>query len=208
VIPNGVAEHSNQKPDSRPPALLSSLPSPQTPFLLFVGRLSQQKGIEPLIEQVDKLLEPLPNYHFVLLGDGPLMDQLGALIQASNHRSRVHLLGWQPMAQSWMPFASLLLLPSKYEGMPNVVLEAMQSGIPVVAFNVEGIAELLGENSIQVVTDGLPQFIQRIHQLALDSRLAGQISQHNKQRVAEDFRLEDQLAKYELLYEQLLAASK
>jgi glycosyltransferase involved in cell wall biosynthesis len=202
VIPNGIAERKNQDPSTRPTALQACLPSPQTPFLLFVGRLNQQKGIDALLQQLDAILEPLADYHFVLLGDGPMMQTLRDLIQASQCGPRVHLLGWQPAAHTWMPHARLLLLPSRYEGMPNVVLEAMQAGIPVVTFHVEGISELLGEDNLQVVTDGIPQFIRRIHQLSTDSTLARKLAQQNMQRVAENFRLEDQLAKYERLYQQ------
>jgi glycosyltransferase involved in cell wall biosynthesis len=206
VIPNGVIP-SDEQVTTRPEALQGCLPSTDTPFLLFVGRLSDQKGIAPLIEQADSLLEKLPDHHLIALGDGPLKDSLQNQLQTTKHGSRVHLLGWQPAAHQWMKFAKLLLLPSKYEGMPNVILEAMQSGIPVVSFNVEGVEELLGKENIQIVSGSLSEFISRVHQLSIDSVLSSQLAADNRRRVAEDFRLDDQLAKYEELYLQLLDTS-
>jgi glycosyltransferase involved in cell wall biosynthesis len=91
--------------------------------------------------------------------------------------------------------------------MPNVILEAMQSGIPVVSFNVEGVEELLGKENIQIVSGSLSEFISRVHQLSIDSVLSSQLAADNRRRVAEDFRLDDQLAKYEELYLQLLDTS-
>lgn len=207
VIPNGIADQREHEPDAVPPALQACLPTLQTPFFLFVGRLSEQKGIMALLQQVDSLLDPLPNHHFVLLGDGPLKENLQSLIQAAQNGSRVHLLGWQPAAQSWMRHAEMLLLPSNFEGMPNVVLEAMQAGIPVVSFDVEGMTELLGQRSIQVVSGSIEQFIERVHHLANDAKLASEVVRENRQRLADNFRLEDQLAKYEKLYEKLLSTS-
>jgi glycosyltransferase involved in cell wall biosynthesis len=201
VIPNGVDLEPTRLNDCGRPQLLSScLPTTDCPFVLFVGRLSEQKGILPLIEKADELLELLPNHHLVLLGDGPLRSRLEDTIQQREYAARIHLLGWQPDATLWMRHADLLLLPSLYEGMPNVVLEAMSVGCPLVCFDVEGIDELLGPANSQVISTNMTELIQRAHRLVNDNELRAALVQDNLSRVQSQFSLVTQLAKYEALY--------
>ncbi len=112
----------------------------------FRGRLHPQKGVDRLVAQADGLLNELPEHHLVIMGGGPLDAQLRAQQSQLTHRDRLHLVGWQPSTLEWMRRAELLLLPANYEGMPNVVLEAMAVGLPCVTFAVDGSRELLGES--------------------------------------------------------------
>lgn len=200
VIPNGIRLDADFRQEPKmPPLLFQQLKKTDAPFLLFVGRLSEQKGILPLIKCADRMLDALPDHHMVLLGDGPLRKDIEAAIVQFQFAQRIHLLGWQQNARQWMSQAHLLLLPSNYEGMPNVVLEAMSESCPVVMFNVEGAEELLGSNNIQIVHGELTNFIDRTIQLARNRELVGQLQVDNHKRI-QQFRLEDQLLKYEQLY--------
>lgn len=208
VIPNGipVAECSSSS-NERPAELRQILSSDQTPYFIFVGRLSEQKGILPLMKKIDMLLDNLPDHHLILLGDGPLRTDIQESINKARHANRVHLLGWRPQAIPWIAHSRALLLPSRYEGMPNVVLEAMSVGRPVVVFAVEGVAELLGERSEQIVHGDLTQFIERVQQFAKSDKIES-LGIENRKRVDALFRLEDQHAKYEQLYLDCLASSE
>jgi glycosyltransferase involved in cell wall biosynthesis len=109
---------------------------------LFVGRLHQQKGIELLQSEIDRLAPSGSNRRLLLVGDGPLRANLEAW--ATRHGPhQVQLLGWRPDIASLMASSRLVILPSHYEGMPNVILEAMAAGKPVVCSRVEGSQELL-----------------------------------------------------------------
>ncbi len=208
VIPNGIsAEGFSHSTLQRPAELRQILPSERTPYFIFVGRLSEQKGILPLMKNVDRLLDSLPDHHMVLLGDGPLRTQIHDTLNKSANANRVHLLGWRPQAVPWIAQSCALLLPSRYEGMPNVVLEAMSVGRPVVVFAVEGVAELLGEQSEQIVHGDMTQFIERIHQFANSDKIES-LGVENRTRAEALFRLEDQHAKYEQLYLDCLQSSK
>ena len=112
---------------------------------LFVGRLHRQKGIEVIQSQVDRLAPPGSMRRILLVGAGPLRDQLSTWA-ASVGPDRVQLLPWQSDVAPLIKAARVLLLPSRYEGMPNVVLEAMASGRPVVCSRVEGSEELLAHD--------------------------------------------------------------
>jgi len=109
---------------------------------LFVGRLHPQKGIELLQSKVDELAPRGSNRRLLLVGDGPLRSELELWV-ANCDPQQVQLLGWRPDVASLMVSSRLVVLPSRYEGMPNVILEAMASGKPVVCSRVEGSKELL-----------------------------------------------------------------
>jgi glycosyltransferase involved in cell wall biosynthesis len=211
VIPNGVLIEGPSSQEGRsdasfgveppPERLMQLFPGQFPPFFLFVGRLTQQKGIPFLMDGCQQLLEKLPDHHLLILGDGPLRERLEHWVKGNALQSRMHLLGWQPEAHRWMPFATALLLPSAYEGMPNVLLEAMKASLPVVAFDVEGTRELLGDDGQQIVRQGdVSGFTRAAHQLAVDKEHSHRLGQKSRQRVCEQFRLEDQMKRYEQLY--------
>lgn len=211
VIPNGFSPRQLQA--SRTAALIrnefsdpsSSIPL-EAPLLVFVGRLSPQKGILPLVQRADQLLQNLPRHHLVIVGDGPERTKIQAAIAPSKSSSRIHLLGWRSDAIDWIRRSQILLLPSMYEGMPNVVLEAMGCGKPVITFSVEGIDELLPSDSWQVVQGfDLAMFVERVHSLAVDPDLCIDLGRKNFKRLEQHFQLDDQLAKYEQLYLQLVS---
>lgn len=129
----------------------SAIPADLTPFgipadsrvFISVGRLDRQKGLDTLIEAVG-LMNPLPNdVHFLLVGDGPEANPLVAHVDRSGLSSRIHFAGRRNDVPQLLAASTALILPSRWEGMPNVVLEAMAAGLPVIATNVEGISELV-----------------------------------------------------------------
>ncbi len=197
VIPNGVDT------DFKPQAIANrgGVPS-SVPLLLFVGRLTHQKGADILLRDAESILQQLPFHHVVLLGDGPMRVNWDTLRNASSYRSRIHVLGQRDDVLSWMREAKLLLLPTRYEGMPNVVLEAMSAGLPVAVPKVEGVAELLGDQTeTQTVgRDDWKAWTSLVIELAKNERLRAELSAANRKRSVERFRLSDQLARYEKLY--------
>ncbi len=204
VIPNGlelpVATTDNTVGWSR-----LGLPS-DARVLLFVGRLTEQKGVvEFMSRAVPDLLTRLPEHHLVLMGDGEQAAQLRATAQSLPFASRVHLVGWQPQAIKWMRAAELLVLPTRYEGMPNVILEAMSVGKSVVSFAVDGVRELLGNadtSDVQCVEPlDWPALVEAMVALASDKSLQLRCGQANLARAEQHFLLSDQLARYEQLYE-------
>lgn len=120
-----------------------SLPTTdQTKVLLFVGRLVQQKNVQQLLQLMLKHLQRHPETHFVILGTGP---QKQTLVEICSHHpagERVHLVGWQADAGDWMRHADLLTLFSRWEGLPNVVLEAMAAGIPFLSLPTHGLDDI------------------------------------------------------------------
>jgi glycosyltransferase involved in cell wall biosynthesis len=110
------------------------------PLALYVGNLKPEKGVVELGRAWPEVVRRVPNAQLIVVGGGPLRDQVAALAG-----SNVQLVGPQPLERIplWMAACDALVLPSHVEGTPNVVLEALASGRRVVASNVGGVPDLL-----------------------------------------------------------------
>jgi len=111
-------------------------------IILYVGRLTPQKGLGRLIEMIDDVLQKQSDAHLVLIGDGDQKDELVAHAAKCLNGGQIHFLGWQPNPQDFIQACDLLVLSSKWEGMPNVVLEAMASRKPFVSFHTHGLEDI------------------------------------------------------------------
>ena len=126
---------------------------PSAEAVIYVGRLDVKKGLCELVEAAASLRPERARLHVYLVGDGPDGDSIERSIQAHDASSYVHLLpgcAFDAVAV-WMAAADLVTLPSYMEGCPNVVLEALASGRPVVATNVGGIPEILSDECGRLV---------------------------------------------------------
>lgn len=104
--------------------------------LVAAGRLVHVKGFDILIEAIGLLQDP--DVQLAILGDGPLKAELQTLV---NHRGlveRIHFVGYQTNPYAWFAQADALILSSRHEGFPNVVLEALACGTPVIATPAPG----------------------------------------------------------------------
>jgi glycosyltransferase involved in cell wall biosynthesis len=208
VIPNGISGHLDTQSS---PADLSDLGVPvKAPVILFVGRLEEQKGVEWLLGATPAFLAQLPNHRLVVVGDGRLRNSLQSLAASSAEAQRIHFVGWRPDVPNLLQRSQMLVLPSRWEGMPNVVLEAMAAGRPVVATRADGVEELLGADSgPQVVDFGNDQaLVESIRAIATDPPLARSLSDQNRRRARAEFSLDAMVLRYEALYRSLLSKSR
>ena len=177
--------------------------------LLFVGRLEYQKGVDILLREVERILGELPDYRLILVGQGSWRGAWERWREGSVYRERVDVMGKRGDVLEWMRGSDLLLLPTRYEGMPNVVLEAMAVGIPVATLRVEGVRALLGEGVEEqsVEREDWEGWVRMVIDLGLDRDTLQRLGGANRRRVAEHFALSRQLAKYETLYRELACRS-
>ena len=119
----------------------------QTAIILFAGNLKHVKGVDVLLEAFGGLDVTRPA-ELHILGDGPLKGRLISDIKKLGLERRVFLHGSVPHAEIpvWLGASDLLCLPSRSEGTPNIVLEALACSRPVVASNVGGIGEIISES--------------------------------------------------------------
>ena len=134
----------------------------------FIGNLVQEKGPDVLIEALPHI-DPsiLASLKVVFVGDGHLKDALRSRARQLDMGNIVEFAGRRPPNEipAWMSAADLLCLPSRREGCPNVVLEALASGRPVVASSVGGVPDLITDrNGIRVPPDDPAQLGRAIGQ--------------------------------------------
>jgi glycosyltransferase involved in cell wall biosynthesis len=204
VIPNGVDFERYAK---AAPADLTQFGVPRgSRVLLFVGRLDPQKGPFQLLKAAAELFADHPDLHLVMVGEGPLSSELRAWTSAQNLESRVHFTGRQTDVAGLMRAAHIFVLPSQWEGLPNVVLEAMAAGTPVVATDVEGVQELLsdGKTGAIVPRNGEPRLAEAIRHVLREYGSAQSAALAAQSLVSEQFTWPLVAAKYERLYTEIL----
>jgi glycosyltransferase involved in cell wall biosynthesis len=113
------------------------------PVVLAAGRLAQQKGFDVLLEAMICLQDRDPVPLLVIAGDGPLSGQLTARARAAG--ADVKLLGQRADIPALLGAADVVVVPSRWEGQPLIVQEALRAGRPLVASRVGGIPDLTGE---------------------------------------------------------------
>jgi glycosyltransferase involved in cell wall biosynthesis len=204
VIPNGV---DTQLYDAASPADLVELGiRPGRRMLTYVGRLDPQKGLQQLIAQANAWLARLPEHDLLLAGEGPQRAELEALTRSLGLDDRIRFAGWRGDVPAILRASRILLLPSRWEGMPNVLLEAMACRLPVVAMDVEGVSELLGPNrEEQTAPAGNMQvFVEKLVAIASSAELRARLGAENRRRVEASFTLDAMAAAYAALYEGLV----
>ncbi|REJ71937.1 MAG: glycosyltransferase [Planctomycetota bacterium] len=174
--------------------------------LLAVGRLHRQKGHRLLLEAAAPLLDRDPHLHVLIAGEGPLRAALQESIAAASWGPQVHLLGPREDIPQLMRAATLFVLPSLWEGMPNVLLEAMAAGVPAVASDVEGVRELLapaGEKLI--VPPGSAESLRSGIETVLSDPASARKIAHDLQVISQErFARSSLLDSYAGLYNELL----
>jgi glycosyltransferase involved in cell wall biosynthesis len=98
-----------------------------------MGRLASQKGHWHLIRAFRKITDHMPEMELAILGEGPLEEYLKKLVSDLNLEDQIKFLGFQSNPYPHLANSTMFILPSLYEGFPNVLIEAMACGIPVLA---------------------------------------------------------------------------
>lgn len=205
VIPNGI--DLDQYP-AAPAADLTQFAVPEDrQVVVFVGRLHEQKGIDWMLRVAPRLLTQLPTHDLLLVGDGPERKRLQHLAASLGIADRVHFAGWRPDVPEILAASALLVLPARWEGMPNAVLEAMATGLPVVSTRAAGVEELLGPLSHGQTVDvgDANGFVEAVLQLAGNPEKSQEIGRQNRLRAGEAFSLGAMLAAYQRLYESVIS---
>jgi glycosyltransferase involved in cell wall biosynthesis/Tfp pilus assembly protein PilF len=156
VIYNGIDfEALSQKADPAESARLRKEMSIPKSSLVVGGvfRMSEEKRPLLWVETAALVAKANPSLHFVIAGDGPMYEQVQAKANELGFGDRMHLPGHVNVSP-WFLMMDALLLTSRMEGMPNVLLEAQYLGIPVVAPNVGGCPEVVDQGRTGWVVDG------------------------------------------------------
>ena len=123
-------------------------------FLLFVGRLTEEKNIEKIIYAYHHIHNRIKE-KLVIIGEGILKKELRCLIKKLDLAEKVILLGYQENPYKYLAKAKALILFSRYEGMPNVVLESMLCKTPVIVSDFKGVKDLVIDEVTGLIVTGL-----------------------------------------------------
>lgn len=203
VIPNGIDVESLR---GVVPADLAELGvAPDRRVVTFAGRLEPQKGLSWLLDTAVGWLPDLTDCDLLLVGQGRQRAALEKQAIRLGIADRVRFAGWRSNVVEILAASDLVVLTSRWEGMPNVVLQAMALGLPVLATDVEGARELLGPVAEdQIVAYGDTEtFVNKLVALMNDRPAAEQFGRLNRQRAASDYSLDKMLRGYETLWESL-----
>ena len=175
---------------------------------LAVGRLDHAKDYPNLLNAFSALSKSHPNTRLMIAGDGPLKSELDSLIQHLDIEGRVSLLGLRQDMPALYAASDAFVLSSAWEGMPNVVLEAMASATPVVATAVGAVPEVItdGESGLVVPPhdhQALAHAMERMMELPAQTRQAYRMAGYD--RVLTEFSRESVIDKWEDLFHRLLS---
>lgn len=162
-----------------------------TPTAVCVGRVAHQKGQDLLLQAWPQVLAAVSDAQLLIVGDGPM----AATLQATKH-PQVHWLGHSDTVADFYAKADVVVLPSRAEGMALVPLEAMACGRSVIAFDVEGVRQSLGDAGEVVPKNDTKALAQAIALRLADPELAGAEGKRGRLRAETLFdrdRMTDQL---------------
>ncbi|MGE3507400.1 MAG: glycosyltransferase [Vicinamibacterales bacterium] len=161
----------------------------EAPVISIVGRLSAEKGHVDFLSMAATLLERFPETRFLIIGDGPMRDQIAARIAELDLQSRVILTGHQNQLAPYYAVTTVLGISSYTEGIPNVMLEAFACGKPAVATAVGGVPEVLEEGRTGfLVEPGKPeQMVERLSRLLADASLRDRMGKAARRSIEERY---------------------
>jgi glycosyltransferase involved in cell wall biosynthesis len=195
VIPNGVAVAVEASSD-RPPGVST---------IVSVGRLKAPKDFGTLVDALSRVTQ---DYRAVIVGDGPDRQSVESAVEAAGLRDRVELVGERSDVREVLSHADLFVLSSRSEAMPMSVLEAMAEGLPVVAADVGGVAEVVidEETGLLVPPEDAAALAAAIERLLADRELRVALGARGLERARTTFSLERFRADHLRAYRALLDA--
>jgi glycosyltransferase involved in cell wall biosynthesis len=205
TVPNGVRPRTRVL--GRDAARRELGLDPRQPVVMTVGRLTVMKGHRYLLDAVPRLLRSFPDLVLVIIGEGHLRGALAEQAERLGVAQAVRLVGHRADARQLLDAADVFVLPSRHEGMPLVVLEAMDAGLPVVGTRVIGTSEAVADGvSGRLVPPQSPDALAAaIDELMGDPVLRRRMSAGGRRRYEELFTATRMARRTTAVYDEVLA---
>ncbi len=170
--------------------------------VLHVGRFAPQKNHEMMVEAFADVLKVCPGCELALVGDGDLVDCVKQKVKELGIEKEVRFVGLLDKVYEKMSESDIFILPSNYEGMPITLIEAMATGLPIVATSVGGVPDMIeNKKSGLLVEVAESEIANAIEALIKDDTLRETVSQGAIHKAAQ-FSLENMTRAYINLYQQ------
>jgi glycosyltransferase involved in cell wall biosynthesis len=196
--------------DLQKPSELAVRPWDRAPFILAVGRLAVEKGFDWLLDAFKKVLEMHMKLSLIIIGEGSERDLLLKKIEDLQLKERVFLQGALPKEEIKKYYQNCLfvVVPSRWEGLPTVILEAFSFGKAVVASAVGAIPEVVTEGitGVLVEKENISQLADAIEKLLSDTPLKDELGANARTFMKETGGWQKSAQKYYEIYERVLTA--
>jgi glycosyltransferase involved in cell wall biosynthesis len=183
---------------------------PASPRLLFIGRLDHMKGVDVLLRclaslRLKNIMPPCD-----ILGTGPLKETLQTMAADLQIANQVNFPGAIHEVLPYLQRASCFVFPSRSEGMPNVLLEAMACALPVIATSVGGIPDIIqhDRNGLLIPSDDVEALTSALLRMLSDNDLAARLGNQGRRDAEEYFALEKVTDQYISLYTNLMTPAQ
>ena len=168
--------------------------------LIHIGRFNEQKNHAGLLRAFKLILEQYPDAQLKLLGDGELREEMEVLAKELGILENVHFLGSQSDVHPFLHEADIFLLPSKYEGMPMTIIEAMGTGLPIVASAVGGVPDMIRDRVSGMLTTNQPEDVSRAVLALMEDRTLRETLGKNARKESKRFSAEYMAEEYCKIY--------
>jgi glycosyltransferase involved in cell wall biosynthesis len=172
----------------------------------YVGRFSEEKGIMHLLHAVSDIVIKKPDIKFLFIGDGSLRDSMEHFILDNNLNDTIILPGWvsHDLLADYLNKMKLLVIPSDTEGLPNVMLEAMACGTPVLATPVGGIPTIIknGETGF-ILENNSPHCISSNIIRLLGYKKTVKVIENAHQLIQNEFQLKKRVENFKKIFDDL-----
>ena len=207
VIPNGISEKSGSCKISRELELLLKKFKGDSFMLVSVGRLSAEKQVPLLVEALRDILDRGVNAKLLIVGEGGQRSFIENKITELNLSDFVLMIGYQSEIPSILEFGDIFVLPSKTEGSPVSVLEAMRVGLPIVATTVGALPSMLSdrEDAYLVEKGDKECLVKRIIELLQVKSKRDDFSFNIKKKFRKYYTEDKMVSEYHSLYRELVA---
>ena len=209
IVPNGI-DVARFVPPQDKSALRVALGLPKDKVIVgCVSHFRPTKNLELFVEAASRIHLEVPYCHFLLVGDGDTRSQVETAIHQKGLADAFTLPGAQKDPAPWFQAMDVFVFPSQTEGFPSVIVEAGACGVPAVAFDVGGIADVIlhGETGFVVPLGDTEQFIRRAITIATTPSLCEAMGQKARQRVHAEYSLSTMIENYSNLFERLVSES-
>ena len=200
LIPNGVdTKRFYPTPDM-------SIQEARAHTVVCVSKLRYEKGVDVLLQAWHLVQQQIPQARLILVGSGPIQPQLTQMAEALNIRESIEFAGLQNDVVAQLHRAGIAILPSRWEGMPNAVLEAMACGIPSIATRVSGSEDIIqdGVNGLLVEVEDYEAMADALLTLLSNPTLTEQYGQVARATVEQRYSLEYITDIYIELYQKMI----
>jgi glycosyltransferase involved in cell wall biosynthesis len=179
-------------------------------LIATVARLSMEKGHEYLFRAIPAIIARHPQATFLLLGTGPLREQLEGMAHSLGIARHIRFLGWRDDALNVMEAADLVVHPTLHEAFCSVIIESMALERPLVATDVAAAPEQIdhGETGLLVPPRNPDAIARHVLQLLEDPKHASQLGQEARRRVTERFNFPRMMSEYERCYREWFRAKR